>query len=101
VSHVLLQRLKLRVKEAKSAVDKSPPRTVLGFTCTGGKRPNRRKSARKSVARVSDARGPIALLTAYFDALGLPRVASRPNMERYRTALVRTRMPGAVGGGKS
>jgi RNA-directed DNA polymerase len=43
----------------------------------------------------------IALPTAYFDALGLPRLAAQPNIQLNRTAVVRTRMPGGVGGGKS
>ena len=51
VSHFLTQRLKLRVNQAKSAVDKPQLRTFLGFTFTSGKSPNRRKIAPKSLAR--------------------------------------------------
>jgi RNA-directed DNA polymerase len=47
----ITQRLKLRVKRAKSAVDKPQQRTFLGFTFTGGKTPTRRKLAPKAVAR--------------------------------------------------
>jgi RNA-directed DNA polymerase len=43
----------------------------------------------------------LALPASYFDALGLPRLAAQPNMQLNRTAVVRTRMPGGVGGGKS
>jgi RNA-directed DNA polymerase len=43
----------------------------------------------------------LALPTSYFDALGLPRLASQPTIQLNRTAVVRTRMPGGVGGGKS
>jgi RNA-directed DNA polymerase len=39
VNHFIIQRLKLRVNEAKSAVDKPQQRTFLGFTFTGGKNP--------------------------------------------------------------
>lgn len=51
ISHFLTQRLKLRVNRTKSAVDKPQHRKFLGFTFTGGKRPNRRKIAPKSLAR--------------------------------------------------
>jgi len=43
----------------------------------------------------------LALPVSYFDALGLPRLAVQPNIQLNRTAVVRTRMPGGVGGGKS
>ena len=197
VNHFSIQRLKLRVNEAKSAVDKPQQRTFLGFTFTGGKNPTRRKIAPKALARFKvkvreltrrtwgisleerlqrlsrflngwreyysycetpavlqdldswirrrlrcvqwkqwkvykrrkaelirrgvaealatptawSAKGPwrmchtpgvqIALPTGYFDALGLPRLIARPNRYLDRTAVVRTRMPGGVGGGKS
>jgi len=55
VSHFLTQRLKLRVHEAKSALDKPQHRTFLGFTFTGGKNPARRKIAPKAVARFKAA----------------------------------------------
>jgi RNA-directed DNA polymerase len=51
VNHFIIQRLKLRVNEAKSAVDKPQQRTFLGFTFTGGKNPTRRKIAPKALAR--------------------------------------------------
>ncbi len=51
VSHFILQRLKLRVNAAKSAVDRPQQRTFLGFTFTGGKNPARRKLAPKALAR--------------------------------------------------
>ena len=51
MSHFLIQRLKRRVNEAKSAVAKPQQRTVLGFTFTEGKSPNRRKSAPKALTR--------------------------------------------------
>jgi RNA-directed DNA polymerase len=43
----------------------------------------------------------LALPASYFDALGLPRLAAHPNLQLNRTAVVRTRMPSGVGGGKS
>ena len=43
----------------------------------------------------------LALPASYFDTLGLPRLTAHPNMQLNRTAVVRTRMPGGVGGGKS
>jgi RNA-directed DNA polymerase len=39
-----------------------------------------------------------ALSNASFDSLGLPRLTTSPNAELDRTAVVRTRMPGGVGG---
>ena len=197
VSRFLTQRLKLGGKQGKSAVAKPQNRKSLGFTCTGGTAPNRRKIAPESVARVkAKGRGltrrtgsssladrsqrlsryrvgwreyfgywetppvlrdldnwsrrqrrgvqwkqgqgynrrkaarirrgvneelaattawratgpwracqtpgvPRALNTADCDALGLPRLEPRPTVYLYRTAVVRTRMPGGVGGGKS
>ena len=41
-----------------------------------------------------------ALPNAYFDSLGLPRLAPSTSTQPSRTAVVRTRMPGGVGGGK-
>jgi len=51
VSKFITQRLKLRVNEGKSAVDIPQNRTFLGYTFTGGKLPNRRKIAPKSINR--------------------------------------------------
>lgn len=51
VSRFITQRLKLRVNEGKSAVDIPQNRTFLGYTFTGGKSPNRRKIAPKSIKR--------------------------------------------------
>ena len=50
VSHFITQRLKLRMKAAKSAVDTPQQRTFLGFPFTGGKTPARRKLAPKAGA---------------------------------------------------
>jgi len=50
-SHFSTHRLKLRVKVAKSAVDKPQPRTFLGFTFTGGTNPARPKLAPKTLPR--------------------------------------------------
>ena len=44
-------RLKLRVNEAKSAVDVPSKRKFLGFTFTGGRSPSRRKIAPESLRR--------------------------------------------------
>jgi RNA-directed DNA polymerase len=43
----------------------------------------------------------MALNNCFFDQMGLLRLSASPNTEPNRTALVRTRMPGGVGGGKS
>ena len=51
VSKFITQRLKLKVNEGKSAVDIPQNRTFLGYTFTGGKSPNRRKIAAKSIKR--------------------------------------------------
>lgn len=51
ISRYITQRLKLRVNEGKSAVDIPQNRTFLGYTFTGGKSPNRRKIAPKSIKR--------------------------------------------------
>ncbi len=51
ISRFITQRLKLSVNEGKSAVDSPQNRTFLGYTFTGGKSPNRRKIAPKSIKR--------------------------------------------------
>ena len=51
VSRFITERLKLRVNEGKSAVDIPQNWTFLGFTFTGGRSPNRRKIAAKSIQR--------------------------------------------------
>lgn len=51
LTRFITQRLKLRVNEAKSAVDAPQKRTFLGFTFTGGRWPNRRKIAPESLRR--------------------------------------------------
>ena len=51
VSKFITERLKLKVNEGKSAVDMPRNRTFLGYTFTGGKLPNRRKIAAKSMQR--------------------------------------------------
>src|SRR5919109_4483819 len=48
VTRFLERRLKLRVNEAKSAVDRPWRRTALGFTFTG-RRPNRRRVSEKAL----------------------------------------------------
>lgn len=51
VSKFITERLKLKVNAGKSAVDIPQNRTFLGYTFTGGKAPNRRKIAAKSIKR--------------------------------------------------
>ena len=51
ISRFITQRLKLKVNEKKSAVDRPQNRSFLGFSFTGGKSPNRRKVAPKALAR--------------------------------------------------
>lgn len=51
VSRFIAKRLKLKVNAAKSAVDEPRKRSFLGFTFTGGRQPNRRKIADKSLKR--------------------------------------------------
>lgn len=51
ISRFITNRLKLRVNVDKSAVDLPRNRSFLGFTFTGGIRPNRRKIADKSLKR--------------------------------------------------
>lgn len=51
ISRFITNRLKLRVNTDKSAVDLPRRRSFLGFTFTGGVRPNRRKIADKSLKR--------------------------------------------------
>ncbi len=54
VSRFITERLKLKVNETKSAVDRPQNRKFLGFTFTGGKSPNRRKLAPESLRRLKD-----------------------------------------------
>jgi RNA-directed DNA polymerase len=51
ISRFIAGRLKLKVNESKSAVDRPQNRSFLGFSFTGGKFPNRRKIAPKALAR--------------------------------------------------
>lgn len=51
VSGFITHRLKLRVNEAKSAVDVPHKRKFLGFSFTAGRLPNRRKIAPESLRR--------------------------------------------------
>jgi RNA-directed DNA polymerase len=51
LTHFVTQRLKLRVNEAKSAVDVPQQRKFLGFSFTAGRSPNRRKIAPESLRR--------------------------------------------------
>ena len=51
VSRFITQRLKLRVNQQKSGVSRPQKRKFLGFSFTGGRRPNRRKIAPESLNR--------------------------------------------------
>jgi RNA-directed DNA polymerase len=51
ISRFIMGRLKLKVNESKSAVDRPQNRSFLGFSFTGGKSPNRRKIAPEALAR--------------------------------------------------
>jgi RNA-directed DNA polymerase len=51
IRRFITNRLKLMVNAAKSAVDLPQNRSILGYTFTGGIRPNRRKIAEKSLKR--------------------------------------------------
>jgi RNA-directed DNA polymerase len=51
ITRFIEKRLKLKVNEDKSAVDLPRRRKFLGFTFTGGKKPNRRQIAPESIAR--------------------------------------------------
>jgi RNA-directed DNA polymerase len=51
ISRFITVRLKLKVNESKSAVDRPQNRSFLGFSFTGGNSPNRRKIAPKALAR--------------------------------------------------
>ena len=50
ISSFITNRLKLKVNETKSAVDKPQRRSFLGFSFTGGKESGRRKIATKALA---------------------------------------------------
>ena len=51
LTRFITERLKLRVNEAKSAVDEPHKRQFLGFTFTAGRSPNRRKLSPASLRR--------------------------------------------------
>lgn len=51
ISRFITGRLKLKVNESKSAVDRPQNRSFLGFSVTGGRSPKRRKIAPKALAR--------------------------------------------------
>lgn len=51
ISNFIIQRLKLKVNESKSAVARPQKRKFLGFSFTGGKLLNRRKVADQSLER--------------------------------------------------
>jgi RNA-directed DNA polymerase len=51
ISRFITSRLKLKVNESKSAVDRPQNRSFLGFSFTGGKSANRRKIAPKAMGR--------------------------------------------------
>lgn len=51
ISRFITDRLKLKVNESKSAVERPQNRSFLGFSFTGGNSPNRRKIAPKALAR--------------------------------------------------
>ena len=48
---LIVKRLKLKVNEQKSAIDRPRNRKFLGYTFTGGNKPNRRKIAPESIQR--------------------------------------------------
>ena len=51
ISRFIAKRLKLKVNESKSAVDRPENRNFLGFSFTGGRSAKRRKIAPKALAR--------------------------------------------------
>lgn len=51
VTQFIESKLKLKVNKEKSAVDKPKNRKFLGFTFTGGRKPNRRKISPESIVR--------------------------------------------------
>jgi RNA-directed DNA polymerase len=51
ISRFIARRLKLKVNESKSAVDRPQNRSFLGFSFTGGRSAKRRKIAPKALAR--------------------------------------------------
>jgi RNA-directed DNA polymerase len=51
ISRYITGRLKLKVNESKSAVDRPQNRSFLGFSFTGGRSPKRRKIAPQALAR--------------------------------------------------
>ena len=51
ISRFITERLKLKVNERKSAVDRPENRSFLGFSFSGGKSANRRKIAAKALGR--------------------------------------------------
>ena len=51
ISRFIAGRLKLKVNESKSTVDRPQNRSFLGFSFTGGKFPNRHKIAPKTLVR--------------------------------------------------
>ena len=51
MTRFIKKRLKLKVNEGKSAVDLPRRRKSLGFTFTGGNKPNHRQIALESIAR--------------------------------------------------
>jgi RNA-directed DNA polymerase len=51
ISRFITERLKLKVNESKSAVDRPENRSFLGFSFTGGRSAKRRKMAPKALAR--------------------------------------------------
>jgi RNA-directed DNA polymerase len=51
ISRFITRRLKLKVNESKSAVDRPQNRSFLGFSFTGGRSPKRRKLAPKALVR--------------------------------------------------
>jgi RNA-directed DNA polymerase len=52
ISRFITRRLKLKVNESKSAVDRPQNRSFLGFSFTGGRSAKRRKIAPKALARL-------------------------------------------------
>lgn len=77
ISRFITNRLKLRVNTDKSAVDLPRNRRFLGFTFTGGVRPNRRKIADKSLKRF---KARIRQITRRNRGISLPDMIHRLNV---------------------
>jgi RNA-directed DNA polymerase len=72
ISRYLAQKLKLRVNEDKSAVDRPWRRVFLGFTFTG-RRPNRRKVSEKAIEKF---KGEIRAMTSRTRGVAINQVVA-------------------------